>query len=340
MSAEIPFPEIDHTEEVDVGDAKLNEFLRARNARYVEPYTVPKGPLYDDDDNEIIPPPRIIRYDLHEDMSQLDELPQGYFYMGGTARNVVLDSYGEEVDAPRDYDLVGILELGANYKLRKELTAKYMADDAKVSEHYGVKVELMGDYFATRDFTVNEVITDGKQVWATPEALKDLMTKTVRISAEEKDYLDKHPKWGGKIIMKALRLFLQMKDVYGSAHLESLADWHFADEQRVSPFHILLQLDKAVTNGDLVAEEFARVILDLSQIEPIRSTKQAVDLPNASRLALSIVGDVKNFTIKSPLLRAAMLDYRAAVKYDNVTDLAQQCLKKIKHLEDWREEVV
>lgn len=310
---------------VDLDDNQLNAFLQERQAEIV--------PLEKRYEQEKLP--QVIKFKLHQP-AQLDKLPPGYLYMGGCARNVVLEEYGERVEPARDVDLVGILEFNPDFSKREELSRQYMTEDDK--QGYSLRIDCLTDYFVERDFSINELLTDGVYVYATPQALKDLRDKVIRPTAYENQggkQSHKRDSLSSKLLVKALRLFLEFKQTYGQATMTEIKEWEF-DMHNIRIFDIALQLDKAVQNGDSIAEEFASVLLQTGVVGAYKG-EQLFKANNASELVMSIRGKLYNYIFKSPKLISLMQN---ATMSQRTTSLAELYLHRIRHLPEWRNEVV
>lgn len=321
---------------IDIGDSQLNAFLNSRNSEVISLGKVQEiiEVLEEDGDEEIEDLHEVVKFKLH-DTEMVDKLPPGFFYIGGCGRNVLLNEFGEEILKPRDIDLVAIKEFNPDMSRKDELSRQYMEED--YSKGYGLRAESLYDYFTRRDFTVNEVLTDGEWAYATPQALKDLKNKIIRPSQSQKQELS------SKLIMKSLRFLLEFKHAYGKASMQEIGAWNF----KLGPvrlFDIALHLDKAFQNSDAIGEEFAEVLLQMGIIKVDKNdSDDTFKVHNASTLALFL--DQKlDFVFSSQTLRAIIEtqieESQQATKITRATELAESFLHKIKHMSDYRREAV
>ena len=84
------------------------------------------------------------------------DLPDGYCFIGGVARNIVLAELGNQTLPPRDIDIVAIKDFDPDMSLVGQLSREHMPDDYAYG--HGIKIETLGEYFDRRDFTINEVL--------------------------------------------------------------------------------------------------------------------------------------------------------------------------------------
>jgi len=261
-------------------------------------------------DNETGETLKVIRF-KHTQQLPVD-LPAGFGFKGGVARNVVLSELGDRVLPPRDIDIVAISDQSPDVSKSKELEQKYMAYDAK--HGYGVETESLAHYLETRDFGMNEVAVVGEDVYMTLDALSDLRNKIIWPTNFEKEtwYDKKRDERGGigpKLVMKSLRLYSEMCCMYGKSEIKGVGDWQF-DSREIPFFHIALQLDKAFENGDTVAVAFFRALLlkgivVQSELAPPGSLRADSSVELAIRLRYRL----DNFTFRSKPELTGPLDY-------------------------------
>lgn len=198
--------------------------------------------------------PRIRTIELPEGTLEqygLTDLPAGVGVMGGLAR-AILQKLEFDEDAPvRDIDLVAIKDFyQGDDKTLHDLSQLHMPDDNKYS--YGVKKEAIDQYFATRDFTFNEVIVlDGKII--TEQGHSDLRDKVIRPTEYESE------RWpngiGPKIWYKAKLMEAVFEDLYCKGSSEGYKPPY---EDMSSDFYMALALNKAFQYGG----DVPRIFLD------------------------------------------------------------------------------
>jgi|GEM_PF-1682416 len=125
---------------------------------------------------------KLFEMHIHSDISDLvPELPEGYAFMGGAVRSIVMRELGIHANIPpRDLDIVRV---GENRTQDKELSEKYMPEDA--SHGYGLK-KIRDDYFNTRDFTINEALYYDGKVYLTKECILDMLRGIIRFTDDRK----------------------------------------------------------------------------------------------------------------------------------------------------------
>lgn len=198
------------------------------------------------------------------------ELPKGFFAIGGAARSVALASLGEEVTAPRDIDLVGIEEFGAGHESE-------ISDGINPPEEYDPEsgsINSLWHYFESRDFTINELLVNGKHIIGTPKAISDLQSKKIRPTQYESKAWESYAnrEWGvkPKLVMKAVRLKEEFINMYEEGSIEGIEDWQF-EAENIPLFYIALHLDRAFESGDKVAQQFHLALLKAGVIEKRQS---------------------------------------------------------------------
>lgn len=196
----------------------------------------------------------------------LTDLPAGVGVMGGLARAIIQKLEFDE-DAPvRDIDLVAIKDFyhGDQQRLQ-QLSLQYMPDDYKYS--YGVKEEAIDHYFATRDFTFNEVLVVDGKIIITEQGYVDLRDKVIRPTEYESE------QWpngiGPKLWYKAKLMEAVFEDLYGKGSSEGYRPPY---EDMSSGFYMALALNKAFQYGG----EVPRIFLDKFDW----TADDEVDLPN------------------------------------------------------------
>lgn len=194
-------------------------------------------------------------------------MPKGGFIIGGAARSAIQQMLGEEVIPPRDIDIVGIEEFGAVHEDFRNFAHSVVED--KKHDGESAKVEQLSTYIGTRDFTINEVLVGKNQCIATAEALKDLAIKIIRPtqfeSGQYENYKTNEYGVSPKLVMKAIRLREEFKEMYGKGQIEGIEDWQF-EAQNIPLFYIALHLDRAIDRGDKIAQRFYAGLLKAGTI--------------------------------------------------------------------------
>jgi hypothetical protein len=214
-------------------------------------------------------------------------LPDGYCFMGGVARNIILAELGNQTMPPRDIDIVAITDFNPDISLIDELSRKHMPDDYK--HGHGIKIEKLGKYFDTRDFTINEVLVRGQKVYATKQGLHDLKYKIIRPTQYEArkwyNYDQKQEGISPKLAMKALRLHAEFEELYGegAGKLEGIEEWQWEIDS-IPIFYLALALDKAYQQGDALATKFYITLLKLGTID----THAELGADSTRKLAMNI----------------------------------------------------
>lgn len=204
-------------------------------------------------------------------LKDIKPLPASYAYKGGAARFLlrrVLDLGVQR--APRDYDLIRISEDASR---DKELAQEFMPDDA--AHGYGVEDATdLDQYFATRDFTLNELYATSTALIATEACLLDTARGIVRLTDHE---LGRG--LGPKLYAKALRLYAEA--ILAGEELDiTPVETQWGEEDItptfIQPFWIALQLDRAYEQGNLVAENFVQTLVSKRQLpDNIASPEEA-----------------------------------------------------------------
>ena len=261
-------PEIPKTFDLDM-------FLRQREAEVID--------LSDESSAESI---QLIRF-RHNQSLPVD-LPTGYCFIGGVARNVILSEFGETTNAPRDLDIVAVADLQPDHSLMRELSVRYMPNDTR--HGHGIKVENLYQYFMTRDFILNEILVDNNQIYATPEALQDLKNKAIRPVKRNPEqwfsYTQQREGIPPKLVMKALRLQIEFEALYGQGKIDGIEEWQWQYDA-IPLFFLALALDKAYQLGDALATRFYAKLLQIGLVNPDGS-EAALTAPSTDRLALEI----------------------------------------------------
>lgn len=255
----------------DIG-SELQSFLSERSAEPVA--LLPREgeevyPYYSDDETaEPILPPRVVKFRHYQELPA--KLPQGYCYMGGVARSIVLRELGQNTMPPRDIDIVAVKDFSPDLDQIEELSKQYMEDDVK--HGYGIKSESMAPYFSNRDFTLNEILIHGDEVYVSTRALEDLSKHIIRPSEYEQSSwrAKSHPDEKGvhpKLVMKALRMQTEFDAMYGDGNIEGIKKWQWNIEA-LPLFYIALHLKKAYEQGDALATRYFSKLLELGVAGP------------------------------------------------------------------------
>lgn len=202
--------------------------------------------------------PNIFRVPVIGDAAMmLDALPQGYVYIGGAARAVLERSLGRNPDAtPRDIDIAA--DTVTTDSIAKDmLEQEYMADD--VSHGYGISP--VGDrYFENRDFTRNELLFDGKDIYCTKACLLDTVRSITRLTEyQRKKREERAPQWDSKLLAKALR-FVAID------WRQKFEDADILEYENIAPFYMALHLDRAHEEGEPAAQRYLTLLHEYQQV--------------------------------------------------------------------------
>lgn len=269
-----PFSEIPHSEMFVANTAiiseqlpqtsdSIQEFLQNRNYEVL----ILKHPETEED-------LKIVRFSHSQELPA--DLPEGYGFIGGAARSLILAEMGEDVMPPRDLDIQTLDELEPDMDLKDHISRTYMADDFEYG--HGVHSDSMSKYFTSRDYVLNEAFVHGSDVYATPEALEDLQNKVIRPSENEQEawrfYHDDSdesyaPTLGvkPKLVMKALRLKAEFELMYGQGDVAGIESWQF-DSGEVPAFMVALHLNKAYERSDVVAYAYYQKLVEQGTVKP------------------------------------------------------------------------
>ena len=186
------------------------------------------------------------------------DLPPGYAQKGGSARIVLEKTLGiAGMKEPRDIDICFVGQ-NENQEMSTALAEKYCPEDL----HFGHGIEKLEDnYFESRDFTLNEVLVHGKDIYVTKECLLDTIRGIVSLSRYEASSYDDR-QINDKLISKGLRLLAERKQ-FSKA---SFADEYFFGESNISEFHMALHLNRAMERGPKVTDQFLKELRDRGQI--------------------------------------------------------------------------
>lgn len=181
----------------------------------------------------------------------LDGLPQGVAIIGGAARAIAQRVIFHEGAPIRDIDLAvvpDLCETEYSPEVLDGLSMYYMPDDHNYG--YGIAtVDDLGDYFSTRDFTMNQVIFVDSMVVLTDAARSALREKIVEPTPYELSsdgYIRK-----SKLYVKAMLMRSLFATWYGGSECSG-----FRRESEIGDFYIALGLNKAFQYGADVTECF------------------------------------------------------------------------------------
>jgi len=199
--------------------------------------------------------------------ARLPALPQGYYFKGGAARELMRGVLlGKTQQVPiRDYDLVRFLDTSDEQDHR--LALKFMPDDYE----YGRGVEAVENretYFISRDLTVNEVLYRNGMLEASYQALRDLSAGALRPTPHVTDA-------DGNVlsatIMKIIRFAAEAESRNIRWSIEGVPSTLSA-----LPFDIALNLDRALASSEEVACEYLLLAWEKQILLPQRSTPPPV----------------------------------------------------------------
>lgn len=198
-----------------------------------------------------------LEVDVSELPKSIPDLPAGYGYKGGAARAILEHSLGLPYSEPRDLDIV-FLGGDEDRNVSNQLAERYMPDD--FVHGHGVE-SLENNYFTTRDFTLNEVLFDGRKILCTRECLTDLLRNIVRFTNYEKNtsYYGDEFSVNPKLLAKAVRMVAHARD-RGKEKATIAGEKDSLQELYVDDFHLALHLDRAMEQGAGVAREYVRIM--------------------------------------------------------------------------------
>lgn len=203
----------------------------------------------------------VVTYTVSKDVLRhfgLENLPDGIAIIGGAARAIAQEVIFDEQAPVRDIDLIAVSQLCSEETLSDlgRLSEEYMASD----NAYGHGVELydsLPDYFASRDFTMNQMMVVDGVLLMTSAARDALRDKIIEPMPHEcaGGYL------GPKLTVKAILMQAVFKEWYGSSEMRGfdIVPW-------VRDFYIALGLNKAFQYGDAITGRFLDTIRQLDWI--------------------------------------------------------------------------
>jgi hypothetical protein len=190
--------------------------------------------------------PQRMRFELPETGLQL--LPEGYFFKGGAARRALGLTLRGHAPFPRDLDIV---RFGSGWTEHDSIVSRSLMPQ-DFERGFGVEVIAnLGRYMANRDLSVNEVVSGGGEVVASPLAVLDFIGGVLRPCKYRPGSIHRPPSLGSLTVVKMLRL-----------RAEGLVDgarWSLVGvppDQTIEPFDVAVQLDKAFSRSRRAAEVF------------------------------------------------------------------------------------
>jgi hypothetical protein len=245
-------------------------------------------------DNLVKEPTKAVKIGCHEDgiltiryleRRPLAKLPTGYYFKGSAPRELLRETFfsKQRTLTVRDLDLVRFT--ASTDKDDHRLAMKYMADDYQ----FGHGVEVVEDsarYFATRDFTINEVLYSDRTLTCTFNAILDLASHKVRATEHVRDA---EGVVQSRVTAKALRLQAEAEVVNQPVSLEA-----FGDNLHITSFDLALHLDRALAISQSVAEAYLLRAWEEGLILPERKVPPAI-LDAVKELAPRVTQGVRLF---------------------------------------------
>jgi hypothetical protein len=183
---------------------------------------------------------------------------------------------------PRDVDIVRFSEMQPFRDADQLLARKYMPDDYA----FGDGVERIFDrdqYFAERDFTINEVLATDTTIVATKECILDTIRHIIRLTDYEQSRFSGLA--GDKMLAKALRFYAEGIHRYGDSEVEGIGDWQL-EKYFINPFWLAVQLDRAYEHNPRVAQNFVDTLRTNNQLPSDITT-----IEEAARYILYLMGE-------------------------------------------------
>jgi hypothetical protein len=199
------------------------------------------------------------------------KLPPGYALIGGAARSIATEVLTGQTIPVRDIDVAAFTEYHPDLSLSHEVSERLMPDDYTFG--HGVQVSSLPDYFASRDFTMNEVAVVDGQLLTTDQARYDLSHNVIRPTAHEHNP-DQDWHLSPKLAIKAVLLQAMLEQSTGrQATVEGVdltnyrCDLTDSDEDAwTRPFFVALGFQKALEYGEDVAGAFLDKLQSYSMI--------------------------------------------------------------------------
>ena len=187
------------------------------------------------------------------------QIPSGYGVKGGAAREALISTLDLRTPRqPRDVDLVrrGSHRLAEDDKVAQQ----FMGRDFEL----GARVELirnLNGYLASRDLTINEVVSVDNSIHASLLCVLDTIGQTIRPSRYRGGSLHRRPSLHGQSLLKMARLFAE-----GVHSGENWTITGIPEEVAFSEFDLAVHLNKAFQRGRPVADKFLHTCEILSLI--------------------------------------------------------------------------
>lgn len=206
-----------------------------------------------------------------------DDLPTGVAVMGGVARSIARRLLTGEVEPVRDLDLVYVPELVEDGgELSEEdldwLSKEYMPDDYIYG--HGVETANLEEYFATRDFTMNQCLIVGNRLLMTKAAQEDLTANVIRPSYDTQP--NEETPISERLFLKALMMKATFEVAFDrEVELEDFGMrkiWNKIDrgeyiDTKLGAFNIALMLRKAMSRGEETAKHFAEILAEYEVVD-------------------------------------------------------------------------
>jgi hypothetical protein len=188
----------------------------------------------------------------------LSELPRSVGVMGGVARSVAREILTGDREPIRDIDFVSIDDPDgedADDAALDMLAQKNMSDDYR--QGYGISRDSLDNYFATRDFTINQVLILNGELIIGETARNDFIENIIRPTYYEMPRWDWNLK--SKLAIKALLMRVVFERITSSVPL--LEDCQIEPEY-IRDFDIALGVNKAMSRGARTAVYFTEDLVD------------------------------------------------------------------------------
>lgn len=186
-----------------------------------------------------------------QDVSKLglpSDLPSEYYFMGGSARAILLQALGESRPTGKIRD-IDLLRFGTDITDRDNQFAKQHSFEDWSNGH-GVSLSRnLGEYLGTRDFLMNQVCANNRTIYATTDAVKDILLGRLTIAKNERN-----SRFVDKLVTKAFRLKAQAIEEGGDLHV------NIPQGIELAPFHVALHLDRAREHGYATSLQYLGLI--------------------------------------------------------------------------------
>ena len=137
-------------------------------------------------------------------------LPPGFWYKGGCARALFFQQLGIPTDTPRDIDLIRHTDVSLNHHQEQSIVQK-----SDGIEHVGITDddsddESLEQYFSTRDFTINKVLANDREILFTADAFRDVTTHAIHLTEHQLRRIDRSNSDWIMMAAKSLRFELEL----------------------------------------------------------------------------------------------------------------------------------